>query len=66
MSVLPGPLQETLEDQEDSLAEAQASEALLRDTMQANVGVQSLKESRMSIEEGKRNKLRKTQTYCNL
>jgi len=66
MSVLPEPLQKTLEDQEDLLAEAQALETLLRDLMQANVGVQSLKESRMSMEEGKRNKLRKTEAYCNM
>jgi len=66
MSVLPEPLQKTLEDQEDLLAEAQGLETLLRDLMQANVGVQSLKESRMSMEEGKRNKLRKTEAYCNM
>ncbi len=66
MSVLPEPLQEILEDQEDLLAEAQALETLLRDLMQANVGVQSLKESRMSMEEGKRNKLRKIEAYCNM
>ena len=66
MSVLPEPLQKTLEVQEDLLAEAQALETLLRDLMQANVGVQSLKESRMSMEQGKRNKLRKTEAYCNM
>ncbi len=66
MSVLPEPLQNTLEGQEDLLAEAQALETLLRDLMQANVGVQSLKESRMSIEEGNRNKLGKTTAYCNI
>lgn len=65
-TVLPELLQKTLEDQEDFLAEAQASETLLRDLLQAKVGVQSLTESRLSMEEGKRNKLRKTAAYCNV
>lgn len=64
--VMPELLQKTLEDQEDLLAEAQASETLLRDLLQANVGEQSLKESRMSIEEVKRNKMGKTAACCNI
>jgi len=66
ISVFQEQLKKTLEDQEELLAEGQALESLLRDSLQTSVGVQSLKESRMSIEEGKRNKLGTTTAYCNV
>lgn len=52
------------EDLEDLLAEARALESLLRDVVQVNVGSQSLQASRASIEDGKRNKLRKITAFC--
>ena len=52
------------ENQEDLLAEGRALENLLRDLIQVNVGSQSLQASRASIEEGKRNKLRKITALC--
>ncbi|MCJ1475709.1 hypothetical protein MMC13_004372 [Lambiella insularis] len=46
-------------DQEDARADAEALEQELRDSLQMHVGRLSLEESRRSIEEGKRVKLRK-------
>ncbi|KAL8631135.1 hypothetical protein Q9189_003169 [Teloschistes chrysophthalmus] len=52
-------LEKIREDEEDLCAEAQALESTIRDTLQVNSGIKSLEESRVSIEEGKRIKLRK-------
>ena len=49
---------EIREDQENLLLEGRALETYLRDTFNASVGTTSLQESRRSIEEGKRVKLR--------
>ncbi|KAI4104432.1 MAG: hypothetical protein L6R37_003251 [Teloschistes peruensis] len=53
-------LEKIREDEEDLCAEAQALEGTIRDTLQVNSGIKSLEESRVSIEEGKRIKLRKS------
>ena len=47
-------------DQDEALADAQALETRLRDRLQMKVGRWSLEESRRSIDEGKRVKLRKS------
>ena len=52
-------LVEVLADQEDTQADAEALEQELRDSLQMDVGRLSLEESRRSIEESKRVKLRK-------
>ncbi|KAL8664693.1 MAG: hypothetical protein Q9202_002828 [Teloschistes flavicans] len=48
------------EDERSLRTEAQALESTIRDTLQVKSGIKSLKESRVSIEEEKRIKLRKT------
>ena len=59
-----GNLKETQEDQKDLCAEAQALESLLRDRLQVSASFASLKESRLSIEEGQRVKLSKDIGCC--
>ncbi|MCJ1438513.1 hypothetical protein MMC27_007903 [Xylographa pallens] len=53
-------------DQEDAQADAEALEQELRDSLQMDVGRLSLEESRRSIEESKRVKLRKFHLYIEL
>ncbi|KAI4256424.1 MAG: hypothetical protein LQ352_002100, partial [Teloschistes flavicans] len=48
------------EDEWSLCTEAQALESTIRDTLQDKSAIKSLEESRVSIEEGKRIKLRKT------
>ena len=59
-------LEKTRESQEDLCAEAQALESLLRDQLQASVGLVSLEESRKSIEEGRSVKLSKIIACCHI
>lgn len=59
-SVSQEQLERLREDQEDLCAKAQSLETFLRDSLQAIVGIKSLEESRLSIEEGKRVKLSET------
>ena len=59
-SAYQAQLEDIRDDQEHLLAEAQELEAALRDIMQLTVSLDSLEESRVSIEEGKRIRLSKS------